>query len=74
MPAILGQLLDARSRALVGRDRERAALIALVHDDRPLVAAVHGPARLTEVMRAGGFGTLRQMPENAIDLLLGARP
>jgi hypothetical protein len=29
MPAILGQLLDARSRALVGRDRERAALVAL---------------------------------------------
>jgi hypothetical protein len=37
-------LLDARAAELPGRDRERAALAALVDDARPLVAIVHGIA------------------------------
>jgi DNA-binding response OmpR family regulator len=44
MLATLGSLLDARPRSIAGRDRDRAALLALVHDDRPLVYAVHGIA------------------------------
>ena len=65
MPATLGQLLYARSRALVGRDRERAALMALVHRDRP---------RLAEVIRAGGLANVRPVAENPVNLALEARP
>jgi hypothetical protein len=44
MSLTLGSLLEERTRTLVGRDRERAALLGLVQEDRPLVAAVHGIA------------------------------
>jgi hypothetical protein len=37
-------LLDERAAALIGRDRERAALLDLVEGETPLVAAVHGIA------------------------------
>ena len=36
----LRTLLDARAAQLPGRDRERAALVALAEDERPLVASV----------------------------------
>jgi hypothetical protein len=60
MPATLGQLLDARSIALVGRDPERAALIALVDHDMGLGTPA-GPAR-------------RATAENPINLVLEASP
>jgi hypothetical protein len=44
MSLTLGSLLEERTRTLAGRDRERAALLSLVHDDRPLVTVVHGIA------------------------------
>src|SRR3954468_6230771 len=40
----LRMLLDARAADLPGRDRERAALMALAEDECPLVAIVHGIA------------------------------
>ncbi|MDA0160802.1 winged helix-turn-helix domain-containing protein [Solirubrobacter ginsenosidimutans] len=40
----LRTLLDARAADLPGRDRERAALVALAEDQQPLVAIVHGIA------------------------------
>ncbi len=44
MPQTLQTMLDERLVALVGRGRERAALLDLVECDRPLVAFVHGIA------------------------------
>src|SRR3954451_483743 len=46
MPATptLRMLLDARAAELPGRNRERATLAALVEDERPRVAIVHGIA------------------------------
>jgi hypothetical protein len=55
MLATLGSLLDARSRSIVGRDRERAALMALVDADRPLVAALHGIAGIGKTTLVEAF-------------------
>src|ERR1700760_4691853 len=43
-PRTLESMLDQRARALIGRERERAALLELVERDLPLVAVVHGIA------------------------------
>ncbi len=43
-PGTLQSTLDQRAGALIGRERERAALLELVERDVPLVAAVHGIA------------------------------
>src|SRR5215813_1234035 len=40
----LQSALDQRASALIGRERERAALLELVEGDTPLVAVVHGIA------------------------------
>ena len=40
----LQSMLDQRADALIGRERERAALLELVERDTPLVAVVHGIA------------------------------
>src|SRR5690242_14892306 len=40
----LQSTLDQRAGALIGRERERAALLGLTERDRPLVAFVHGIA------------------------------
>jgi Transcriptional regulatory protein, C terminal/AAA ATPase domain len=40
----IGALLDRQSARLVGRDRERSALLRLVHEDVPVVLFVHGLA------------------------------
>jgi len=40
----LGALLDRQAARLVGRDRERAALLRLVRDDVPVAMFVHGLA------------------------------
>jgi hypothetical protein len=40
----LQSTLDQRAGALIGRERERAALLELVERDMPLVAFVHGIA------------------------------
>jgi Mrp family chromosome partitioning ATPase len=40
----LQSTLDQRAGALIGRERERAALLELVERDMPLVAVVHGIA------------------------------
>ncbi len=55
--ATLGALLEDRAQALVGRDREREALLDLVRADRPIAAVVHGVAgvgktALLEAVRA----------------------
>ena len=42
--------LDQRAGALVGRERERAALLELVERDTPLVAVVHGIAGVGKSM------------------------
>ena len=44
MPRTLQTMLDERLVALVGRGRERAALLDLVERDTPIVAFVHGIA------------------------------
>src|ERR1700757_1859562 len=43
-PRTLQSTLDQRASALIGRERERAALLELVERDMPLVAFVHGIA------------------------------
>src|SRR5436305_9045987 len=43
-PRTLQSTLDQRAGALIGRERERAALLELVERDTPLVAVVHGIA------------------------------
>jgi Transcriptional regulatory protein, C terminal len=43
-PRTLESMLDQRAGALIGRERERAALLELVERDLPLVAFVHGIA------------------------------
>jgi hypothetical protein len=43
-PRTLESMLDQRAGALIGRERERAALLELVERDMPLVAVVHGIA------------------------------
>ena len=43
-PRTLQSTLDQRAGALIGRERERAALLELVERDMPLVAVVHGIA------------------------------
>src|SRR3984957_207068 len=43
-PGTLQSTLDQRAGALIGRERERKALLELVERDRPLVAFVHGIA------------------------------
>jgi hypothetical protein len=43
-PRTLQSTLDERAGALVGRERERAALLELVERDMPLVAFIHGIA------------------------------
>jgi len=40
----LGALLDRQAARVVGRERERSALLQLVRDDVPLVLFVHGLA------------------------------
>ena len=42
--------LDQRAGALIGRERERAALLELVERDMPLVAVVHGIAGVGKSM------------------------
>src|SRR4051794_4796966 len=49
-PRTLQSMLDQRAGALVGRDRERAALLELVVRDMPLVAVVHGIAGVGKSM------------------------
>ena len=44
MGSTLGALLDRQAARLVGRDRERAALLRLVSDDVPVAMFVHGLA------------------------------
>ena len=44
MGSTLGALLDQQAAQLVGRDRERAALLRLVRDDVPVAVFVHGLA------------------------------
>ncbi len=44
MARTLQTMLDERAGALVGRERERAALLELVDHDAPIVVAVHGIA------------------------------
>jgi DNA-binding response OmpR family regulator len=46
----LQSTLDQRAGALIGRDRERAALLELVERDMPLVAFVHGIAGVGKSM------------------------
>jgi NACHT domain len=43
-PRTLESMLDQRAGALIGRERERAALLELVERDMPLVAVVYGIA------------------------------
>ena len=54
MPRTLQTMLDERLVALVGRGRERAALLDLVERDTPIVAFVHGIAGVgkTTLLRA----------------------
>jgi hypothetical protein len=44
MGSTLGALLDQQAAQLVGRDRERAALLRLVREDVPIAVFVHGLA------------------------------
>ena len=44
VPQTLQQILDERASALVGRDQELTALMALLDEGGPLVAVVHGIA------------------------------
>ena len=46
----LQSTLDQRAGALIGRERERAALLELVEGDMPLVAVVHGIAGVGKSM------------------------
>src|SRR6516165_11894 len=46
----LQSTLDQRARALIERERERAALLELVERDMPLVAVVHGIAGVGKSM------------------------
>src|SRR5262245_25904435 len=46
----LQSALDQRASALIGRERERAALLELVDGDTPLVAVVHGIAGVGKSM------------------------
>ena len=46
----LQSTLDQRAGALVGRERERAALLELVERDMPLVAVIHGIAGVGKSM------------------------
>jgi len=46
----LQSTLDQRAGALIGRERERAALLELVERDVPLVAVVHGIAGVGKSM------------------------
>lgn len=46
----LQSTLDQRAGALIGRERERAALLELVERDMPLVAVVHGIAGVGKSM------------------------
>src|SRR4051794_35155938 len=43
-PRTLQSTLDHRAGALIGRERERAALLELLEGETPLVAVVHGIA------------------------------
>jgi predicted alpha/beta-fold hydrolase len=43
-PHTLQSTLDQRADALIGRERERAALLELIERDMPIVAFVHGIA------------------------------
>ena len=49
-PRTLQSTLDQRAGALIGRERERAALLELVERDMPLVAFVHGIAGVGKSM------------------------
>lgn len=49
-PRTLQLTLDQRASALIGRERERAALLELVERDIPLVAFVHGIAGVGKSM------------------------
>jgi SAM-dependent methyltransferase len=47
---------------------------SLSQDGRMGLGTQAGPARLSEVIRAGGFGAVRQAAENPINLVIEARP
>ena len=46
----LQSTLDQRAGALIGRERERVALLELVERDTPIVAVVHGIAGVGKSM------------------------
>jgi hypothetical protein len=47
---------------------------ALTADGSPALGAQAGEARLTEVIRAGGFSRVRRAAETPFNLVLEARP
>ena len=57
MARTLGALLAERRVALAGRDAEMAALLALLEDDGPLVAVVHGVAGSGKSALLRAFGS-----------------
>src|SRR4051812_12363829 len=71
-PPTLRTLFDARAGELPGRDRERAALVALAEGERPLVAIVHGIAGVgkSALLRAAAHDARRR---GATVLLLDGR-
>ena len=57
MARTLGALLAERRGALAGRDEDMAALLALLEDDGPLVAVVHGVAGSGKSALLHAFGS-----------------
>jgi hypothetical protein len=72
MARTLGSLLDQRAQTLVGRDREREALLALVRDDEPLVAVAHGVAGVGKTTLVQAF-VADAHAEGAATVVLDAR-
>src|SRR6516225_4819532 len=69
-PRTLQSTLDQRAGALIGRERERAALLELVERDMPLVAFVHGIAgvgKSTLLQAAAVDARARGTPVVALD-------
>lgn len=73
MARTVGDIVEAEVGGVVGREDERAMLLRLVEEDRPLVVFVHGVAGVGKTALLSAFAAHARTRRGAIVLQLDAR-